>query len=122
MTRCSRLSGKLPSSFVYLIVSKAETNKTAIVYAGMTSRPIRMRFKEHNDPTRKGFTASRGPWSLLAVTAYLSPECARRAEQQLKRSKYAKRNLIKRISRIRTLCDRHGIQYPLTNKPRPHKS
>lgn len=110
MKRCSRLSGKLPCSFVYLLLSRG---KTPYVYAGMTSRPLKLRLAEHNSGKGRGYTAKRGPWSLLAAKAYLSADCALLAEQQLKRSRYDKQNWIKRTGRLRALCERYGIQHPL---------
>lgn len=106
---CSRLSGKLPCSFVYLLLSRGEM---PYVYAGMTSRPLKYRLAEHNRGEGRGYTARRGPWSLLAAKAYLSPACALIAEKRLKRSKYDKTNWIKRTGRLRILCERHGIQHP----------
>jgi len=120
MKDCSKLSGKLPCSFVYLLLSHS---KTAYVYVGMTSRPLKFRLAEHNSGKGRGYTARRGPWSLLACRAYLSTDCAYHAEQQLKRSKYDKRNWIKHLAkpasdqrsqgRLRKLCERHSIQHPL---------
>lgn len=97
-----------PAHSLYLIISKAQTGKPAIIYAGMTSRPLKFRLAEHNDRQGKGYTAKRGPWSLLATKAYLSADCALIAERRLKRSRYDKRNWIKKTKRLPTLCHRHG--------------
>ena len=114
--RCSRLSGLLPVSYLYLILSRSGD---PVVYAGMTPRPLKYRLAEHNDTTSKGYTAKRGPWCLLACRAFLSADCALIAEKQLKKSRYDKTNWIRRTGRLRTLCERHGIQHPLLrNHPR----
>lgn len=107
---CKRLSGRLPLSFLYLILSRSGD---PVVYAGMTSRPLKYRLAEHNDTSGRGYTAKRGPWSLLAYRAYLSADCAHLAEKQIKASRYDKPNWIRRTDRLRTLCERHGIQHPL---------
>ena len=111
---CGRLSGRLPLAYVYLLLSRGET---PLVYSGMTARPLKRRLAEHNDPAGLGYTARRGPWSLLAARGYLSRECALIAERRLKRSRYDKQNWLGRLARpggrLVALCRRHGVEHPL---------
>ena len=77
-------------------------------YTGSTA-DLRRRLKQHNAQSNTGYTGGRR-WHLLAVKCFLDRHSAERFERSLKRSKYDKRNWIKRIGRLRTLCDRYGIQ------------
>jgi len=92
-----------PASYVHLLLSHRGE-----VYTGYTASLCR-RFKEHNDPDNKGWTRGRR-WHLLAVKCFIDRHTALLYEKQLKRSRYDKRNWIKRTGRLRTLCQRHGIQ------------
>ena len=97
---------RLPRFYVYLLLCRDDGS----TYTGFTAN-IRRRFKEHNSLKKKGYTAGKR-WHLLAVKCFLDRDTALLFEQQLKRSKYDKRNWIRRLSRLRTLCERHGIQSP----------
>ena len=55
-----------------------------------------------------GWTRGRR-WHLLALRMYLDRGSAVRAERQLKRSKYDKRNWLARLDRLDVLRRRHGI-------------
>ena len=98
---------RLPRFYVYLLLCRED----GMIYTGSTA-DLRRRFKQHNNANNKGWTAGRR-WHLLAVKCFLDRPTAELFERQLKRSKYDKRNWIKRIGRLRTLCDRYGIQSPL---------
>ena len=95
---------RLPRFTVYLLIAREDGR----VYTGYTS-DLRRRFKEHNSPSNEGYTAGK-TWHLLAVRHFLDRDTALLYEKQLKRSKFDKRNWIRRLGRLRTLCDRHGIQ------------
>ena len=95
---------RLPRFYVYLLLSRED----GTIYTGFTG-DIRRRLKEHNSPENEGYAAGRC-WHLLAVKCFLDRDSALLYERQLKRSRYDKRNWIKRLSRYRTLCDRLGIQ------------
>ncbi len=97
---------RLPRFWVYLLLS--EHGET---YTGSTG-DLKRRLKEHNAATNRGWTRGRR-WHLLAVKCFLDRPSAERFERQLKRSRYDKRNWIKRLGRLRILCERHGIQHPL---------
>jgi len=95
---------RLPRFYVYLLLCR----ENGRVYTGYTAN-LRRRFKQHNSPKNKGWTRGRR-WHLLAVKCFLDRPTAELFEQQLKVSKYDKRNWIRRIGRLRTLCDRYGIR------------
>jgi len=95
---------RLPRFTVYLLVA----HEDGMIYTGCTSQ-LRRRFKQHNAASNRGFTRGKR-WHLLACRHFLDADTALLVETQLKRSKYDKRNWIKRLGRLRTLCDRHGIQ------------
>lgn len=94
----------LPRFTVYLLIARED----GTIYTGYTSQ-LRRRFKQHNAADNTGFTRGKR-WHLLAVRCFDDAAEAQDFEKQLKRSKYDKRNWIKRLGRLRTLCDRHGIQ------------
>lgn len=95
---------RLPRFYVYLLIARED----GLIYTGYTAN-LRRRFKEHNAEKNTGFTRGRA-WHLLAVKCFLDHHTAQLFEQNLKRSKYAKRNWIRHIGRYRILCDRLGIQ------------
>ncbi|MEL7088680.1 MAG: GIY-YIG nuclease family protein [Planctomycetota bacterium] len=97
--------GRLPRHTVYLLLARED----GTIYTGYTAN-LRRRFAEHNAPGNRGFTKGR-TWHLLACRHFLDADTALLLERQLKRSKYDKRNWIKRLGRLATLCERHGIQY-----------
>lgn len=94
---------RLPRFYVYLLLSERGE-----VYCGYTNC-IKRRLKEHNAPTSRGWTRGRR-WYLLALKMFPDRYSALLVERQMKKSKYDKRNWIKRLSRHRILCERHGIQ------------
>lgn len=96
-------SPRLPRFTVYLLIARED----GTIYTGYTSQ-LRRRFKEHNAPGNRGYTRGKR-WHLLACRHFIDRDTALLVERQLKRSKYDKRNWIKRLSRLRTLCDRLGI-------------
>jgi len=93
---------RLPRAFVYLILSERGE-----VYLGSTTC-IKRRLAEHNSPHNTGWTRGRR-WHLLALRMYLDRGSAVRAERQVKRSKYDKRNWLARLDRLAVLRQRHGI-------------
>jgi len=95
---------RLPRFHVYLLLCRDDGS----TYTGYTAN-LRRRFKEHNAQDNTGYTRGRR-WHLLAVKCFLDRDTALLFEKQLKRSKYDKRNWIKRLGRLRMLCDRYGIQ------------
>ncbi len=95
---------RLPRFYVYLLLCRED----GTIYTGYTAN-LRRRFKQHNSKAKGRFTSGRR-WHLLAVKCFLDSDTALLFEKQLKRSKYNKRNWIRRIGRLRTLCDRYGIQ------------
>jgi len=95
---------RLPRFTVYLLLARED----GMTYTGYTSN-LRRRLKEHNSKSNRGFTRGRR-WHLLACRHFLDADTALLYEKQLKRSKFDKRNWIKRIGRLHTLCDRYGIQ------------
>ena len=97
---------RLPRFHVYLLLARED----GIVYAGMTFN-LRQRLRRHRAAGNRGFTAGR-TWHLLAVKCFLDRDTALLFERQLKRSRYDKSNWIRRTGRLRTLCERHGIQSP----------
>ncbi len=94
---------RLPRFYVYLLLSERGE-----IYTGFTGN-LRQRFKQHNSLENTGWTRGRR-WRLLGVRCFLDADSALLVERQLKRSRYDKRNWIKRLGRLRTLCERHGIQ------------
>ncbi len=100
MTRLPRL----PRFYVYLLLCRDDGS----TYTGYTAN-LRRRFKQHNAQDNEGYTRGRR-WHLLAVKCFLDRDTALLFERQLKRSGAKRRNWIKRIGRLRTLCDRYGIQ------------
>ena len=94
---------RLPSHSVYLLLSEHGE-----VYTGYTSRCIRQRLREHNRADNTGWTKGRR-WHLLALRMFLDQHSALRVERQLKRSRYDKRNWLRRIDRLAVLQERHGI-------------
>ena len=99
------MARRLPRFYVYLLLCRED----GTVYTGYTAN-IRRRFREHNTPGRSGYTSGRR-WHLLAIKCFLDRHSALLFERQLKRSKYDKRNWIRRTGRLRTLCDRLGIHH-----------
>lgn len=98
---------RLPRVYVYLLLS----NKGE-VYCGTTAR-LKQRLFEHNSPDNRGWTRGR-TWRLLAVRVFLDRHSALLVEKSLKRSRYDKRDWIRRErKRLKTLCDRHGIDHRL---------
>ncbi len=98
---------RLPRFYVYLLLSERGE-----VYAGFTA-DIRRRLREHNAGTNTGWTGGRR-WHLLAVRCFLDRHSALMVERQLKRSRYDKRNWVRRERRrLRELCRRHGIEHAL---------
>lgn len=97
---------RLPRFFVYLLLAREDRT----VYAGMTA-DLRRRFRQHNAADNRGYTAGRR-WHLLAVKCFLDRDTALLFERKLKRSRYDKGNWIRRSGRLRTLCERYGIQSP----------
>lgn len=94
---------RLPRFYVYLLIARED----GMIYTGYTS-DLRRRFREHNAPTSTGFTRGRR-WHLLAVTCFLDKHTALLFERRVKKSRRLKTRWIKRIGRLRTLCDRYGI-------------
>lgn len=80
---------RLPRFHVYLLLSDRGE-----VYAGFTGN-LRRRLREHNAPDNIGWTRGRR-WRLLAVRCFLDRHSAMMVERSLKRSKYDKRNWIRR--------------------------
>ena len=93
----------LPRLYVYLLLSERGE-----IYCGYTNC-IKRRLKEHNAASNTGWTKNRR-WYLLALRQYLDRDSALLVERRLKRSKYDKPNWIRRTGRLRTLCERYGIQ------------
>jgi putative endonuclease len=100
---------RLPRYYVYLLFSP----KTGRVYLGFTGS-LRRRLAEHNhSPGNRGYTRHGRPWRLLAVRCFLDRHSAELVERRLKRSRYDKRNWVRReSSRLRKLCARHGRSSP----------
>lgn len=94
---------RLPRHTVYLLLARED----GMIYTGYTSN-LRRRFKQHNAETNTGFTRGR-TWHLLAVRCFLDRETALLFERRAKNSRHKKR-WINRLGRLRTLCDRYGIQ------------
>lgn len=98
---------RLPRFYVYLLIARED----GMIYTGYTSN-LQQRFKQHNATTNTGFTRGRA-WHLLAVKCFLDSDTALLFEQQLKRSKFDKRNWIKRAAKVSTrlkkLRSRYGI-------------
>jgi len=98
---------RLPQFYVYPLLSERGE-----VYAGFTAN-IRQRLREHNAETNAGWTGGRR-WQSLAVRCFLDRHSALMVERQLKRSRYDKRNWVRREKRrLRELCRRHGIGHAL---------
>lgn len=93
----------LPCFYVYLLLSEQGE-----IYCGYTNC-IKRRLKEHNGDNNTGWTRGRR-WYLLALKMFPDQHSARLVERRIKKSKYDKRNWIKRTGRLRTLCERYGIQ------------
>lgn len=97
---------RLPRFYVYLLIARED----GMIYTGYTS-DLRRRFKQHNAAGNTGFTRGR-TWHLLAVKCFLDRDTALLFERSLKRGRHGqrlKKQWIKRIGRLRTLCDRYGI-------------
>lgn len=95
---------RLPRFTVYVLLARED----GTVYTGYTAN-LRRRIREHNSPINSGYTAGKS-WHLIAVRHFLDRDTALLFEKQLKRSKYDKRNWIRCLGRLRTLCERHGIR------------
>jgi len=95
---------RLPRFFVYLLLC----HENGTVYAGYTAN-LRRRFKEHNSVKNTGYTRGKR-WHLLAVKCFLDRDSALIFERRLKRSRYDKRNWIRRVGRLGVLCERYGIK------------
>lgn len=99
---------RLPRFWVYLLLAREDGK----VYAGYTGN-LRQRFKRHNSPQNKGWTAGQR-WHLLAVKCFIDRDSAILFERQIKASRFDKSNWIKRErDRVRKLCRRHGIPHRL---------
>jgi len=97
---------RLPRFWLYLLLSESGE-----IYAGYSS-DLRRRLREHNSASNRGWTRGRR-WRLLAVRCFLDAHSVQLAERTLKRSRFEKRNWIRRERcRLRELCRRHGIQHP----------
>ena len=83
----------LPRFHVYLLWSPDD----GTTYTGMTG-DLRRRLREHNAPKNTGYTRGRR-WRLLAVRCFLDRHSALLVERQLKKSRYDKRNWIRRLER-----------------------
>lgn len=94
---------RLPRFYVYLLLCRED----GMVYTGYTAN-LRRRFAQHNAPDNVGFTRGRR-WHLLAVKCFLDRDTALLFERRLKRSRYGKRNWIRCIRRLHTLCARYGV-------------
>jgi predicted GIY-YIG superfamily endonuclease len=77
--------------WVYLLFSPS----TGIVYCGFTAN-LRRRFRQHNSPRNRGYTRRGRPWRLLAARAFADRNEALAFERRIKRTKFAKRNWIRR--------------------------
>ena len=95
---------RLPRFCVYLLIARED----GMIYTGYTSN-LRRRFKQHNAAANTGFTRGR-TWHLLAVKCFFDDDTALLFERRLKKSRRFKTRWINSIGRLRTLCDRHGIQ------------
>ena len=101
------MTARLPRFFVYLLLSEHGE-----IYTGYTTS-IRRRLGEHNASDNQGWTRGRR-WHLLAVRCFLDRHSALLVERQLKRSKYDKRNWLRRERpRLQELCRRHGIEHAM---------
>jgi predicted GIY-YIG superfamily endonuclease len=97
---------RLPRHTVYLLIARED----GMIYTGYTAN-LRRRLKQHNAAHNRGFTKGR-TWHLLAVRHFLDRATAMRFEDRLKhghRGHRLKTRWIKRLGRLRTLCDRYGI-------------
>lgn len=94
-----------PHFYVYLLLSERGE-----IYCGYTPC-IKRRLKQHNSTSNTGWTRGRR-WYLLALKMFPDKHSALLVERQMKKSKYDKRNWIKRIGRLNILCKRHGIIRP----------
>lgn len=104
------MSRRLPRFWVYLLFSP----KTGRVYLGFTGN-LRRRLRRHNSEGNRGYTRAGRPWSLLAVRCFFDRHSAELVERQLKRSRYDKRNWVRREApRLRKICDRRGCTLPPT--------
>ena len=95
---------RLPRFYVYFLIARED----GMIYTGYTSN-LRRRFKQHNAVENTGFTRGRR-WHLLAVRCFLDRDTALLFERRVKKSRRFKTRWIKRLGRLRTLCDRYGIQ------------
>jgi len=94
---------RLPRFYVYLLIARED----GMIYTGYTAN-LRRRFRQHNAADNTGFTRGRR-WHLLAVRCFLDPGTALLFERQVKKSRHVKTRWIKRLGRLRRLCDRYGI-------------